>query len=71
MMTPVQVRLEHDVLAGISRRIVELVGIDRGAEAKTLQYNETAICKLIISELRIRWTIIERPRKQTTLRQES
>lgn len=69
-MTPEE-RLRHDVQNGINNLIWDKVKYNSPEAAKLLADNRGDIASYVIGELRIRWTIIERPRKQRTLRQES
>lgn len=73
-MTPEQ-RLVHDVRNGIRRSVFSLLrytGSDEATkDARVLTFREEMIANDIINELRVRWTLIERPRTQRTLRQES
>lgn len=64
-------RLNHDVLTAVRAVISERLGDDQIEIAKALWKCDGQIVNAIVKELRIRWTIIERPRKQTTLRQEA
>lgn len=69
-MTPEE-RLQHDVQNGINNLIWDKVKYNSPEVAKSLAEQRGDIARYVIDELRIRWTIIERPRKQRTLRQES
>jgi hypothetical protein len=66
-----QERLFHDVESGINQHAVYLLRYGGEAAAKTIVEQRSGLRDAVINELRIRWTLVERPRKQTTLRQES
>lgn len=72
-MTTPEERLKHDVVNGIRARVAFLLGCNDEHKQKEMMINDQAesIARNVIDELRIRWTIIERPRKQRTLRQDS
>ncbi len=64
-------RLVHDVSAAINSVVASLVEFNYLDTAKAIQGRRRDLSNAVINELRVRWTIIERPRKQTTLRQEA
>lgn len=63
-------RLLHDIQTGIFNRAAEHLAGSRVSQASALA-GDTWLAREVMKELRIRWTIIERPRKQRTIRQES
>lgn len=72
MTTPAE-RLKNDVEKAIECYAAMLLrcGEPQFSRAPAISREASSLAYAVIRELRIRWTIIERPRKQRTLRQES
>lgn len=71
-MTTPEERLRHDIETGVMRHLYDRLRYNYDpAAVKLIADQLKSISEQVQLELRVRWTIIERPRKQRTLRQES
>lgn len=64
-------RLNHDLESAVDRVVAAMVAEDNINAAKIIRDKRWDLVHIILQELRLRWTIVERPRQQRTLRQRS